>query len=66
MKNIDPQSSPTRFNKSLNQIWEQMICPTYGNSTLNTKQRANSKAVQMVMRLEHPQAEPERMAPGLS
>jgi integrase len=34
----------------------------YGNSTLRAKQQANSKVVQMVMRQESAQAEPQQMA----
>lgn len=34
----------------------------YGNSTLRAKEQANSKVVQMVMRHEEPEAEPQKMA----
>jgi integrase len=34
----------------------------YGNSTLRAKQQANSKVVQMVMRREEPETEPQEMA----
>jgi hypothetical protein len=34
----------------------------YGSSTLRAKQQANSKVVQMIVRQEQAQAEPQQMA----
>jgi integrase len=60
---LDETGAPIGVQQKL--MWHSNVSTTmnvYGNSTLRAKQQANSKVVQMVMRREEPETEPQEMA----